>query len=87
LAAASAPFLAFSALPSSVCAYFISSIIAFLLSTPILSVKSIPLGGGGGGGGAFGGPFPVGGCTSCFNGVSGSLGIMLSLALNMMVVL
>jgi hypothetical protein len=37
-------------------------------------------GGGGGGGGGFGGPFPVGGCTSCFNGVSGSLGIILSLA-------
>jgi hypothetical protein len=68
-------FLAFSALPSAVCAYFISSIIAFLLSTPILSLDSIPLGGGGCDiGGGFGGPFPVGGCTSCFNGVSGSLG-------------
>jgi hypothetical protein len=36
---------------------------------------------GGGGGGGIGGPFPDGGFNSCFNGVSGSLGIKLSLAL------
>ncbi len=73
MAAASALFFAFSALPSSVCAYFNSS------RTPTIDILAsffdfIGFGGAGGGlGGAGGGcgPLCVGGfiscCVSCFN--------------------
>ena len=77
-------FLAFSAFPSSLCAYFNSASIA---SLPVKPVKFNPFDtsffspaiGGGGAGGSGGGPFPAGGgLTSCLIsrfGVSGSFGM------------
>ncbi len=86
LAAASAFFLAFSALPSSDAKYLNSALIA---SCPLKWLKSELIGGpffwGGGGGGGPGGPGGPTGFISCIvsfllgNGVSGNLGIMLSL--------
>ncbi len=83
MASAPAFFLACSALPLSDAKYLSSALTA---SIPFKRLNPEFLGCGGDDGGlgaaaAAAGPFPDGGFISCFNGVSGGLGIMLSLAL------